>query len=140
MKLTNNGWNGELPEGWDDRSMITLTGPIDEKGFMANIVVTRDFIEPNMSIEEYAQTQREAMDNEISNVEVLDERPTTLNGKPAFQRLQRFSLEDQTIQQVQTFVLGNEIVFAITGTSSIETFNNSINAFKKFTESFEVVD
>ncbi|MCU0238664.1 MAG: DUF1795 domain-containing protein [Pyrinomonadaceae bacterium] len=138
MKLTNNGWFGTLPTGWEDRSMITLTGPIDENGFMANIVVTRDKIEPSMSIEEYAQLQREAMDNEIPNVEVLDERPTTLNNRPAFQRLQKFSLEDQTIQQVQTFVLGKETVFAITGTSSIETFNDSIKAFKEFTESFEV--
>ncbi len=138
MKLTNNGWNGELPEDWEDRSMITLTGPVDDDGFMANIVVTRDKIDANLSIEEYAQIQREAMDNEIPNVEVLDERATTLHGKPAFQRLQKFSIEDQSIQQVQTFVLGNATVFVITGTSSVETFNNSIQAFKAFTESFEL--
>ncbi|MBC7796469.1 MAG: DcrB-related protein [Pyrinomonadaceae bacterium] len=137
MEFNSNGWKTVLPEGWEDRSMITLVGATGNSGFASNIVVTRQRVEAKTSIEDYAQTQKEATMREIPNLQILDERPTTVNGAPAFQRLQRFQAEQFAIQQAQTFILFNQTVFIITGTATIEDFNAAVPAFRQFTASFE---
>jgi hypothetical protein len=136
-KFTANGWTADLPEGWEDRSMITLVGETDASGFASNIVVTRQKIETNL--EDYAAVQAEMMRAEVGNLQILDERAIEINGAKAFQRLQRFAVGDtQIIQQVQTFFLAGDDIFAITGTATLEAFDRSIPAFKKFVETFQI--
>lgn len=120
--------------------MITLVGPTGPSGFAANIVVTRDPINDNGSVEKFAEDQKLAMKGEVGPVEILDERPLLLNGYPAFQRLHRFSIEGLAIQQVQTFVSSKDSFFVITGTASIEEFNNMIESVREFTEKFAFTD
>lgn len=137
-KFTANGWTADLPEGWEDRSMITLVGATDASGFAANIVVTRQTVEGPENVEDYARTQAELMRNEVGDLQILDERAVEINGLPSYQRLQRFAGGNgQIIQQVQTFFLNNEIAFAVTGTAAIESFDQSIPAFRKFVETFK---
>ncbi len=128
-----------MPDGWEDRSMITLVGETDASGFASNIVVTRQTIDSETNLEDYALMQAEMMQNEIGNLQVLDERAIEINGAQAFQRLQRFLVnENQIIQQVQTYFLHGEMIFAITGTATLEAFDRSIPAFKKFVETFKI--
>lgn len=138
MKFSANDWESVLPGGWADRSMITLVGATGASGIAANIVVTREEIGGQMSVEDYAESQKQAMAAEIEQLEILDERPTTLNGAPAFQRLQRFQIEDLIVQQAQTFVLNGDSVFVVTGTAAIEDFDQIIPAVKEFTENFKL--
>lgn len=138
MKFTANDWESVLPGGWADRSMITLVGATGASGIAANIVVTREEIGGQISVEDYAEAQKQAMAAEIELLEILDERPTTLNGAAAFQRLQRFQIEDLIVQQAQTFVLSGDSVFVITGTASIEDFDGIIDAVREFTENFKL--
>ena len=136
-KITANGWTADLPDGWEDRSMITIVGETDASGFASNIVVTRQPVDAETNLEDYASIQAEMMQNEIGSVQILDERAIDINGAKAFQRLQRFSVDGaQIIQQVQTYFLHQKIIFAITGTATLESFDRSIPAFKKFVETF----
>ena len=126
-QIIANGWKADLPDGWEDRSMITLVGETDASGFAANIIVTRQKIDAPTSIREYAAGQAEMMRAEIENLQILDERAIELDGAEAFQRLQRFSVDGaQIIQQVQTFFLAGETIFAVTGTATLEAFDRSI--------------
>ncbi len=50
---------------------------------------------------------------------LLSKLNSTLNNAPAFQRLQRFQVENLIIQQAQTFILGGDSVFVITGTAAL---------------------
>ena len=138
MKFTANDWESVLPGGWADRSMITLVGATGASGIAANIVVTREEIGGQTSVEDYAEAQKQAMAAEIEQLEILDERSTMLNGTAAFQRLQRFQIEDLIVQQAQTFVLSGDSVFVITGTAAIEDFDGIINAVREFTENFKL--
>ncbi|MEW6735142.1 MAG: DcrB-related protein [Acidobacteriota bacterium] len=138
MKMIANGFITDLPQGWEDRSMITLVGPTGSSGFAANVVVTREHITAPTNIEDYAKEQGEAMAAEIPGVEVLDERAITLHGAPAFQRLQRFVLEGQHIQQAQTFVLGEGGIFVITCSASVVDFDKNILAFRHIVETFRL--
>ena len=138
-KINANGWTADLPEGWEDRSMITLVGETDASGFASNIVVTRQKVDSDTSLEDYASMQAEMLRGEVGNLQILDERQIEINDTNAFQRLQRFIVEGtQIIQQVQTYFLAGEIIFAITGTATIEAFDRSIPAFKKFVETFQI--
>ncbi len=71
---------------------------------------------------------------------LLSKLNTTLNNAPAFQRLQRFQIEDLYIQQAQTFILGGGSVFVITGTAAVEDFNEITGAIKEFTENFQLTN
>jgi hypothetical protein len=137
-KIISTDWSADLPKGWEDRTMVTLVGPISEDGFASNIVVTREKLEQATTVEEYAKVQADLMREELDGVELMDERAIEINGLPSFQRLQRFAIDDQIVQQVQTFILGDDFIYAITGSSSVEDFNASIPAFKKFVETFEL--
>lgn len=138
--FTANGWSSVLPDGWRDGSMITLVGPTGPSGFAANIVVTRDPRNGAGSVEEFADEQKQAMQVEVGPVEILDERPLQLNGSSAFQRLHRFSIEGLAIQQVQTFLSSNDAFFVITGTASVDEFNDMIASVREFTENFTLAD
>lgn len=140
MKVTANGWTTELPPGWDDRSMITLVGPVGSSGFAVNIVVTREQVDPDTSVEDYAHEQRAAIQGEVEGYEILDERPTTVGGAPAYQRLQSFQIEGEQLQQVQTFVLGDRVMFVITGTATVADFDDNTPAFRRVVEAFSLFD
>lgn len=140
MKFNANNWNSVLPDGWSDRSMITLVGATGASGIAANIVVTREAVDNRTSIEDYAERQKQLMMREVERIEILDERATTVNNAPAFQRLHRFQVENLQIQQAQTFILGGGSVFVITGTAALEDFNNIIDAVREFTENFQLTD
>ena len=140
MKFTANGWTTELPAGWDDRSMITLVGPTDASGFATNIVVTREQVGYATSVEDYAYQQSAAMHGEVEGYEVLDERSTTVDGAPAVQRLHRFEVEGAELQQVQTFVLGDKVMFVITGTATVAAFDANVQAFRGVVEAFSLSD
>ena len=138
--FTANEWKSVLPGGWADRSMITLVGDTGAAGIAANIVVTREDVDGQTSIEDYAEEQKELMRQEIEQIEILDERSATINNVPAFQRLQRFEVEDLYVQQAQTFILGKNSVFVITGTAAVEDFDGIINAVREFTDNFQLTN
>lgn len=142
-KLTANGWTADMPDGWEDRSMITLVGATDANGFASNIVVTRQKTEAQATIEEFAALQAEMMRGELANsgaeLQIIDERAIDIGGVRSYQRLQRFKLENgQIIQQVQTFFDGNHTIYAVTGTATLEAFDSAIPAFRQFVETFRL--
>lgn len=137
QKLTANGWTAEIPANWEDRSTITIIGEIDETGFASNIVVTRQNFDSSMTLKDYARIQAEMMGNEVDVLQILDEREIEINDTLAFQRLQRFAVEGKIIQQVQTFFQNRTTIFAVTGSSSVESFDKAIPAFKLFVETFK---
>ncbi|HEY0078955.1 MAG TPA: DcrB-related protein [Pyrinomonadaceae bacterium] len=138
MRLIANGFVADLPEGWEDRSMITLVGRPEGTGFAPNVVVMRQRVAPQTSIEAYAREQRAATEAEIPGLEIIDERTATVGGAPAFQRLQRFSAHGLQLQQAQTYVLGDGLVFVLTCTATLEQFNHHIAHFRQVVDSFRL--
>lgn len=140
MKLVANGWATELPAGWQDRSMVTMVKPSDGRTFAPNVVVTRQPVTPQTSVEDFARQQRAATLAEIPDLQILDERPTQVAGAPAFQRLQRFASRGQNIQQAQTYVLKDAVVLVITCTATLEQFDAQIADFRRILDSFRFFD
>lgn len=133
-RLKANDFETTLPEGWSDRSMISLIRNEVKNGFSSNIVILREELSPNQSIESYAHEQARQIRSQIPDLNIIDERPTTVVGKPAYQFLQRFSSNGMLIQQAQTYILHKKTVFAVTCTALIDDFNEAIPAFREVVE------
>jgi hypothetical protein len=140
MPFITNDFQLDLPDGWQDGSLITLIGPTSVDGFAANVVFTREDVSDKTSIEEFAAAQLSAVHAEIAGLEILDERALPLGGLPAFQRLRRFELEGRSLQQLQTFVLYLSKVFTITCTAEVAEFETHAAAFREIVNSFQLFE
>ncbi len=129
-KFTANGFSTVLPDGWADRSVITLVAGEQRQGFAANVVILREDVAASASIEDYARDQIAAVSRETADFELLDERPATIDGKPAYQTLQRFSSNGVPLQQAHTYVLRGRTVYAFICTALAQEFDRSIPAFR----------
>jgi hypothetical protein len=138
MNIIHNEFTTALPEGWEDRTMITLVAPIIPNQFATNIVITKHFVESNQSLEDFVGEQTKMLMEALPTFEVLDYRINTIKGYPGCQQLHRFQTENGALQQVQTFILANKTVYVITGTAGIEKFNSKLDAFREVVENFEV--
>ncbi len=125
-KFITNGFSTVLPAGWLDRSLISLVKPSPSSDFATNVVVLRDEVAPELSVEDYAREQLAAIEPQLESFELLDERPAVIQGKPAYQTLQRFMSNGRLLQQAQTYVLSGNTIFAFTCTSLVEDFNQTI--------------
>jgi hypothetical protein len=130
-KFVANGFATELPENWADRSVITLLSTIAPSGFATNVVVLREEIAAQTSIEEYAKEQIALSKQQVENFRLLDQRPVSIQGKPAYQTLQRFTANQREIQQAQTFILIHQTILAFTFTALLNEFDSSIPAFRE---------
>jgi hypothetical protein len=140
MKLKHNEFSTTIPESWEDRTMITIVAPFDAGQFASNVVITRHFVQAHESLEDFVLEQLKIMRDSLPNFELLDSRTDTLNDRPSCRQLHRFQTENGYLQQVQTFVLANRSVYAITGTSTITDFDRHVAAFREIVENFEVED
>ena len=129
-KFFANGFSTVLPEGWADRSVLTLVAPEARHGFATNIVVLREELDAAASIEDYARAQTAAVARQVEGFALLDERPATIHGRPAYQTLQRFASNGAALQQAQTYILAGRTVFAFTCTALVEDFDAAIPAFR----------
>lgn len=136
MKFTANDFTTELPDKWEDRTMVTLFAPFTPGIFASNVVITKHDVEINANIEEFAQEQIQLLQTSLPGFELLDQRLTTVNNYPAYQLLHRFQSDHGILQQVQAFLLCKTKIFAITGTSRIEEFDRNIQAFRQVVENF----
>jgi hypothetical protein len=140
MPFFTNHFRLDLPDGWQDGSLITLIGPTSANGFAANVVFTREDVNDEVSVEEFAAAQLNASNDLIVNLEILDERSLPLGGLPAFQRLRSFELEGRSLQQLQTFVRYLSHVFAITCTAEVAEFETHAAAFREIVNSFQLFE
>lgn len=139
-KVATARWTADLPKKWRDGSIITLVGEVGKSGFASNIVVNREILQETLTIEEYAALQIDFMRQDIGEIQILNERRIKLKEIPALQRVLRFAVEEHAIQQFQTIMLKDDTVYAVTGTATVEDFENSVYAFNEFVESFEFTD
>jgi len=138
MKLKHNEFSTVIPDAWEDRTMITMVAPFRAGQFASNVVITRHFVGAGESLEDFVEQQLQIMRESLPTFELLDSRDNTLGGFPSSQQLHRFQTENGFLQQVQTFVLANQVVYVITGTAPVNDFGQYISAFREIVENFEI--
>ena len=137
--FTHNDFSIGLPDRWIDTSIIAIAGPPD-RGFSPSITITRERLEFQLNIEEYAANQLAALEDQLgeNDYEVVEEGEMQLNFSAAYSRIHTFDVSDEIrAKQMQIYVIkGNEAI-TITCTSTDEGFKNSKMLFLEAVRQFQ---
>ncbi len=139
MLYQSNNFTIETPNDWEDRSIITFVAPAAPNEFAPNVVITKEAIDAELSIEDYAYRQFEIAQREVSGMKILEQKNTTLSGKPAVEIVQQLSAHGLNLQQLQFFVLLYEEICVITCTATVGSFSQYLPRFRQILDSFFIV-
>lgn len=140
MRYQTGNFSLEVPDDWQDRSIISFTASVSPNEFAPNVVVTREAIDTRLSIEEYANRQFDLTQAEVQGLQITERRQTTIGTIPAVQIVQQIAAHGLNLQQLQTFLLVDEVVIIVTCTSTAATFNQNLPRFTKIVESCHLVN
>ncbi len=117
-----NGFTVNQPEGWVDKTIYTLTGPMED-GIQHNILVTIEEDVEFDSAADYADFHITAMEEELRGYTVLKREETSLdNGLPAYRAIYRwYPTDEMCIYQEQMFVLADGTAYKLTATFTKKT-------------------
>lgn len=138
MRYQANNFTVETPDDWQDRSIITFVAPSAPNEFAPNVVITREAVNAELSVEEYAYRQFEIAQQEVAGLKVIEQKNTTLSGRPAVEIIQRLSAHNLTLQQLQIFVLLHAEICVITCTATVGSFNQYLPRFRRVLDSFSI--
>jgi hypothetical protein len=135
MRYQTGNFSLEVPEDWQDRSIISFVATAAPTEFAPNVVVTREKIDTRMSVEEYANRQFDVTQAEVQGLKIIERNNTTVGNLPAVQIIQKIAAHGLNLQQLQTFILVEEEIIIVTCTTTAATFNQNLPRFNKIVES-----
>lgn len=138
MQYQSNRFALEIPDDWQDRSIVSFSATVAPNEFAPNVVVTREIIDAETSIEEYTHQQFDITQAEVQGLKIIDRRQTSIGGRAAVQIIQKISAHGLTLQQLQTFILGEEEIYIITCTATESSFEQFLPRFQKIAQTFQL--
>lgn len=138
MQFQGNNFVLQIPDDWQDRSIISFVASVAPNEFAPNVVVTKEAVDAEMSVEDYAHREFSVTQAEIPDLNIIERRNTTINGKPAVQIVQKIAAHNLNLQQLQTFILGDEEIFIITCAAAASSFAAHLPRFQKIVNSFQI--
>lgn len=117
-----NGFSLNIPEDWQDKTVYTIVGPI-EKGIQHNIIIMVDHNVEFGTVNEYADCQIYALEQELKGCRLLKRGEKLLtNGMQAYEAIFRWYPTDELrIYQQQFYVLEDKVGYKLTATFSKKT-------------------
>jgi hypothetical protein len=129
-----------LPDGWSDRTAVTLAGPASVDGYVPNVVVTREALCSSLGLGAFADGHLRLLREQAEEVSVLSTEDTRLGSSRAIVRTVRFRVGDSApLVQLQAFVVGGGIGYALVGTSGEQSFADSEPRLREIFEGFRLV-
>lgn len=122
MIFRGNSFTLSFPDGWQDKTIYTLTGPVED-GIQHSVLIT---LEQNVafdSVREYAEWQIGALEQELKGCRLLKKGNISLaNGLPAYQAIfSWYPTETLRVYQEQIFVLADATAYKLTATFTKKT-------------------
>jgi hypothetical protein len=127
----------QLPPGWVDRTVLTYVGPDNGSG-SPSIVVTRDELGGGVSLARYAAMQDGAVRAGIDGVELVEDRETTVGGRPAVRRTYRWRYGERNMRQRMWCLVEGEAGYAIVASAADEEFDDLRPVWARTLASFSV--
>lgn len=141
MKIINNGFTLEIPNDWQDRSMISFAAPYKEGEFTPNIFIVRQPIPPAFDFADFVAAQVEAVKAaSAEGFEELGTRRGSLGGRETFEMSYRFRNEDWLVRQIQTLIKAEQAVYAVTASALDKEFSQWETQFQNIVKSFQTFD
>jgi hypothetical protein len=128
-----------LPEGWSDRTAVTLAGPSSVDGYVPNVVVTREALCSNLGLGGFAEGHLRLLREHAEEVSVLSTEEAQLGRTRALVRTVRFRIGDApALVQLQAFVVGSGMGYALVGTTGENGFADAEPAFRTIFDGFRL--
>jgi hypothetical protein len=128
-----------LPDGWSDRTAVTLAGPASVDGYVPNVVVTRDALCSNLGLGGFADGHLRLLREHAEEVSVLSTEETQLGGTRALVRNVRLRVGDApALVQLQAFTVANGMGYALVGTTGEASFAGAEPALRSILEGFRL--
>jgi hypothetical protein len=128
-----------LPDGWSDRTAVTLAGPASVDGYVPNVVVTRDALCSNLGLGGFATSHLRLLREHAEEVSVLSTEETQLGGTRALVRTVRLRVGDApALVQLQAFTVANGMGYALVGTTGEASFAGAEPALRSILEGFRL--
>ncbi|MEO9176215.1 MAG: DcrB-related protein [Gaiellales bacterium] len=128
-----------LPEGWSDRTAVTLAGPVSVGGYVPNVVVTREALCSNLGLAGFADGQLRLLREHAEEVSVLSTEDVRLGSTRALLRTVRFRVGDTpALVQLQAFMVANGTGYALVGTTGEQAFPDAEPELRSIVEGFRL--
>ena len=117
-----NSFTINMPEGWQDKTVYTLSGPIEDE-IQHNVVINVGQDVDIDSVEELADLQIESLEMQLQGFRILKRGEVTLNnGHEAYEAVFRWEpTEVNRLYQRQIYVLAGKTAYTLTSTFSKRT-------------------
>ncbi len=138
MQYTAANFNLDIPDDWQDRSIISFVAAVSPNEFAPNVVITKEFVDSETSVEDYANKQFAVTQSEVEGLKIVEQQNITINGQPAVQIVQKIAAHGLNLQQLQTFVLADEEIFIVTCTATAAAFGQHLARFQKIVQSMRL--
>ena len=130
-----------LPDDWEDVTVHTYKGPIDD-GVQHNIVLSIDNkIDKNLSLTDYVSKQMAGSKQTLPGFEMIKEGKSKLkSGIPVYIVIYRFrATDEQAIFQKQLFIVHEGKAYMFTSTFSKKTLKTISQDVDKIIASFKPI-
>ena len=128
-----------LPDGWADRTAITIAGAASADGVVPNVVVTRQLLCTSLGLGGFADGQQNLMRDEVDRYELLANEHREVAGERALVRTVRFELGGgPSLRQQQAFLLHEGSGYTISCTASDACFDELEPTFASILDGFEL--
>ncbi len=127
-----------LPEGWSDKTIFTLTGPVTD-GVQHNITINIDRELAVDSLLDFAALQIQSLENQLRGIRLLKQESVLLaNGTPAYRAIfVWYPVEDVRLYQEQLYVLEGGLGYTLTASFTKKTRKTIGPAIERIMLSFE---
>ncbi len=117
-----NKFSVSQPDGWNDITIYTFAGPLDDD-IQHNIIIQIDDNVKFDSLEEYADMQTSSLERDLNSCRILNYDEIALaNGIPAYRAIFRWQPTDELLlYQEQIFVLVDNTGYRLTATFTRKT-------------------
>jgi hypothetical protein len=127
-----------LPEGWADRTVVTLAGPADADGYAPNIVVTREALCDHMGLGGFSQGWQALLADQVPVTPLAPVEHTEIAGRPANVRIVSWAAAGVRLTQIAFLFVDNEIGYAVVGTCTDERFAEFEPIFRSVAAGFQL--
>ncbi len=136
-EVRNDVFAFPMPDGWIDRTVVTIAGPGDD-GYAPNIIVTRERLCDNMGLGAFSSGWVSRLAEEVPVTEVRPVEHVDVAGHRAHVRVVGWAAVGLRLRQIAALVVVGEEGWAIVGTATEWQFEELERQFRGVLDRFEI--
>jgi hypothetical protein len=138
-RFENKEFAFEVPEGWEDRSIISFEAPRPPGSAVGpNVTLSHVALPPGQTLATFASQQVANLAGSLPKFEFVEQRPATVAGQPAVQLLYHWKHPEGGLTQRITLFSKGEKTYTFTMTALRGDMDRQAEIFEKILASLTV--